>query len=207
MKTIRSIMQTAPVIPVMVIEDATDAVPLAHALVDGGLRVLEITLRSEAALQAIENIASNVPEAIVGVGTLCNADQVKQSVDAGAVFGVSPGFTQAIGDACKTANLPLLPGVMTPADILLAIQNNLDALKFFPAAQAGGISSLKALSGPFPDIVFCPTGGIKSTDFRDYLALDNVLCVGGSWVCPTSTVREKNWAEITRLAKACHGQV
>lgn len=197
-------MQTAPVIPVMVIENASDAVPLAHALVEGGLRVLEITLRSDAALQAIENIATNVPDAIVGVGTLCTAEQVKQSVDAGAVFGVSPGFTQAIGDACKTANLPLLPGVMTPADILMAIQNDLDALKFFPAAQAGGINSLKALSGPFPDIVFCPTGGIKPTDFQDYLALDNVLCVGGSWVCPKTLVQEKRWPEITQLAKDCH---
>jgi len=200
---IRSIMKTAPVIPVMVIENAEDAVPLAEALVSGGLKVLEITLRSDAALEAIENIAKEVSGAIVGVGTLCSNEQVAQSVEAGAVFGVSPGYTSAIGEACNKLKLPLLPGVMTPADILHAMQDGLDALKFFPASQAGGIDTLKALSGPFPDLVFCPTGGIKAENYQRYLELDHVLCVGGSWVCPKALIKAKDWNGIRELALSC----
>ena len=189
-----------PVIPVMVIEDLASAVPLAKALVAGGLKVLEITLRSESALASIEAIARDVPDAIVGVGTITSADHVRQAVDAGAVFAVSPGYTEQLGAACQKHDLPFLPGVMTPADIIRAMHDDLDALKFFPAGQAGGASFLNALRGPFPDIAFCPTGGIKPDNFKDYLALPNVLCVGGSWVCPGKLVNEKDWAAIEKLA-------
>lgn len=193
-------MQTSPVIPVMIIEELSSAVPLAKALVAGGLKVLEITLRSESALPAIEAIAKEVPEAIVGVGTITSAEHVSQAVNAGAVFAVSPGYTEQLGAACKHHKLPFLPGVMTPADIIRAMQDDLDALKFFPAGQAGGTSFLNALQGPFPDIAFCPTGGIKPDNFKDYLALTNVLCVGGSWVCPRKLVHDKDWAAIEKLA-------
>ncbi len=200
---IRSIMNMSPVIPVMVINDLETAVPTAEALVTGGLKVLEITLRTDEALQAMQMIAKSVPDAIVGVGTVTVASQVQQAKDHGATFVVSPGYTHEVGDACDKASLPVLPGVMTPGDIMRAQQDGLDALKFFPAAQAGGISFLKALGGPFPDIVFCPTGGIGASSYKDFLALDNVLCVGGSWVAPAALVKNKQWDEITALARAC----
>lgn len=201
--TIRDIMKTSPVIPVMVINDLDTAIPLAEALVAGGLRVLEITLRSAPAMDAIRAIAAQVPDAIVGVGTLTDATEAQQAVDAGATFAVSPGYTAELGAACQAANLPFLPGVMTPADVIRAKQDGLSALKFFPAAQAGGPAFLKALSGPFPDIVFCPTGGISPTNARDYLSLPNVLCVGGSWVVPSHLIADKNWQAITDLALEC----
>ncbi len=200
---IRDIMTTSPVIPVMVINDPATAVPLAEALVAGGLRVLEITLRSAPAMDAITAIAANVPDAIVGVGTLTNASEVPHAVAAGAQFAVSPGYTHELGHACREAELPFLPGVMTPADIIRAMQDGLSALKFFPAAQAGGPGFLKALGGPFGDIVFCPTGGISLSNARDYLSLPNVLCVGGSWVVPSDLIAAKNWQGITDLALEC----
>lgn len=202
---IQTIMTTAPVIPVIVIDDLDTAVPLAEALVSGGLTVLEITLRTEVALAAIERVAKALPDAIVGVGTVATPDDIKRSVDAGAVFAVSPGYTPELGAACRAASLPFLPGVMTPADILRAQQDDYTALKFFPAEQAGGISLLKALSGPFNNTVFCPTGGINANNVNDYLALDNVLCVGGSWVAPSKLVKAGDWTEITALAKAAAG--
>lgn len=200
---IRQVMHTSPVIPVIVIEDLDTAVPLAEALVAGGLKVLEITLRTSAAMQAMEQIASEVPDAMVGVGTVTSASEVQKAKDNGATFVVSPGYTHAIGQACFAADLPYLPGVMTPGDIMRAQEDGLDALKFFPAAQAGGISFLKSLRGPFPNIVFCPTGGIGASDYSDYLALDNVLCVGGSWVAPAELVRQRDWQQISSLAKDC----
>jgi len=198
---IQDIMTTAPVIPVIVIDDLETAVPLAEALVAGGLSVLEITLRTDVALQAIEKVARALPDAIVGVGTAATPDDISRSVDAGAVFAVSPGYTPELGAACRTSNLPFLPGVMTPADILRAKQDNYTALKFFPAEQAGGTALLKALSGPFVDTVFCPTGGISTTNVYDYLALNNVLCVGGSWVAPAKMIKAGDWSGITALAK------
>ncbi len=200
---IRDIMKTSPVIPVMVINDLDTAVPLANALVAGGLRVLEITLRSAPAMDAIKTIAAEVPDAIVGVGTLTSAAEVPQAVAAGATFAVSPGYTHELGQACRDADLQFLPGVMTPADIIRAMQDGLSALKFFPAAQAGGPGFLKALGGPFQNIVFCPTGGISLSNAPDYLSLPNVLCVGGSWVVPGDLIAEKNWQGITDLALEC----
>ena len=198
-------MQVAPVIPVLVIDKPEDAVPLATALVAGGLRVLEITLRSDAALSAIESMAKALPDAIVGAGTVNHPEQMQQVKDAGARFVVSPGFTRSLGDAATQCSMPYLPGVMTPAEILDANQSGLDALKFFPASQAGGPGFIKALGGPFQNIVFCPTGGINVDSASSYLELANVLCVGGSWVAPSEAVKEGNWDEVTALATAACG--
>ena len=198
-------MKTAPVIPVLVINKPEDAVPLATALVEGGLKVLEITLRSDAAMAAIESMAKALPDAIVGAGTVNHPAQMQQVKNAGARFVVSPGFTEALGTAANNCSLPYLPGVMTPAEILAANQSGLDALKFFPASQAGGPAFLKSLAGPFQDIVFCPTGGINADNAGDYLSLANVLCVGGSWVAPSAAVKDGKWAEITALATAASG--
>jgi len=198
---IKSIMREAPVIPVLVIDRVEDAVPLAEALVAGGLNVLEVTLRSDVALEAIEKMASALPDAIIGAGTINEAVQMSQTRDAGARFAVSPGFTASLGSAAQECSLPYLPGIMTPGEILLAMEHGLDALKFFPAKQAGGAGFLKTLAGPFPDIRFCPTGGINADTAPDYLELPNVLCVGGSWVAPQAMVRNAQWDEITALAR------
>ena len=197
---IRELMTTAPVIPVIVIDDLKSAVPLAKALVQGGLPVLEITLRSDAAVEAIQLIAEEVPGAIVGAGTVNSESQMHQVQTAGARFAVSPGLTPALANCATELGLPYLPGIMTPCEILMAMENNLDALKFFPAGNAGGAKFLKALAGPFPDIVFCPTGGINAGNKQDYLSLENVLCVGGSWVAPADLVARGQWDEITKLA-------
>ncbi len=198
-------MQVAPVIPVLVIEKPEDAVPLATALVEGGLRVLEITLRSDAALSAIESMAKALPDAIVGAGTVNHPEQMQQVKNAGAQFVVSPGFTKSLGQAATECSMPYLPGVMTPAEILDANQSGLDALKFFPASQAGGPAFIKALAGPFQNIVFCPTGGINADSAPDYLGLANVLCVGGSWIAPKDAVKAGNWQQITTLATTACG--
>ena len=191
-----------PVIPVIVLDRVEQAVPLARALVQGGVRVLEVTLRTPAALACIEAIARDVPEAVLGAGTLRNADDVRAAKDAGCVFGVSPGYTRAIGVACQAARLPLLPGVATPAEVMAANDDGLTFLKFFPATAAGGIPMLKALHGPFPDIVFCPTGGITAETAPQFLALPNVKVCGGSWLTPADAVAAADWARITALAKA-----
>lgn len=198
---IRELMELAPVIPVLVIDQVEQAVPLAQALVDGGLRVLEVTLRTPAALEAMQAMSS-VEGAIVGVGTALNADDLKRAKDHGAQFAVSPGFTPELGKAAEELALPLLPGVANSADIMRALDSGLRELKFFPASQAGGPAMLKALGGPFVDVVFCPTGGINAASAPDYLAMNNVLCVGGSWVAPASAVSAGKWDEITQLAKA-----
>ena len=196
------ILRRAPVIPVIVIERREDAVPLAQALVDGGLPVLEITLRTAAALQAIRDIAESVADAVVGVGTVTNASQLHQAVDAGAEFAVSPGLTDSLADASRALELPFLPGAFTPSDVMRARERGLNALKLSPAEQAGGIGLLNALAGPFPDTLFCPTGGISGENLGRYLALPNVACVGGSWVCPARAVAARDWSRITRLARA-----
>lgn len=203
---IRDVMTAAPVIPVIVIDELRQAVPLAQALVKGGLPVLEITLRTAVALEAIRAIAAEVEGAIVGVGTLTRPQEFTQVLDAGAVFGVSPGLTPELITAARDSGLPLLPGVMTPSEVIAARAAGFSALKLFPAQQAGGIGMLKALAGPLPDVVFCPTGGITAESFRDFLALDNVLCVGGSWVTPKSAVEADDWATITRLAAEARGR-
>ncbi len=198
---IRTIMGLAPVIPVLVIGETEQAVPLARALVDGGLPVLEVTLRTEAAFEAVERIAAEVEGAVVGVGTVRSAADLERAKALGARFAVSPGLTDALARAAQVTGLPLLPGVMTPSEAMAAAEAGFSALKLFPAAQAGGIGMLKALRGPFPELVFCPTGGIGADTFRDFLTLPNVACVGGSWVAPAEAVRFGDWARITRLAR------
>ena len=201
---ILDIMRTGPVIPVIVIDRLEDAVPLARALVAGGVRVLELTLRTPVALKAIEAIANEVEGAIIGVGTIARVQDFDRAHKAGAVFGVSPGLTPELIAAARDSALPLLPGVMTPSDVIAARAAGFTELKLFPAQQAGGIGMLKALAGPFPDVTFCPTGGISAATAADFLVLPNVACVGGSWLTPAEAVAGKDWARITELARqAC----
>lgn len=195
------VMRVGPVIPVIVIDDLAQAVPLAKALVAGGVRVLEVTLRTAPALEAIRLIAREVPDAIVGVGTLTRPQDFKDALDAGAQFGVSPGLTPAMIEAAHQTKLPLLPGVFTPSDVIAARLAGFSQLKLFPAQQAGGIGMLKALGGPFPDVMFCPTGGVSAENAPDFLALPNVACVGGSWLVPKAAVTSGDWGKITALAK------
>ncbi len=190
-----------PVIPVIVIDRVEDAVPLAQALVDGGVRVLEVTLRTPAALRCIEAIARAVPGAIVGAGTVRSAADAQAALDAGSRFAVSPGYTAALGAACRAIGLPLLPGVATAGEVMAAGADGLRFLKFFPATAAGGIPLLKALAGPFADVVFCPTGGITLQTAPDFLALPNVKVCGGSWLTPADAVAAQDWPRITRLAR------
>jgi 2-dehydro-3-deoxyphosphogluconate aldolase/(4S)-4-hydroxy-2-oxoglutarate aldolase len=196
------IMQTGPVIPVIVMDRLEDAVPLARALVAGGIRVLELTLRTPVALQAIEAIANEVEGAITGVGTITRAEDFDAALNAGALFGVSPGLTPALVAAAKDSALPLLPGGMTPSAVIAARAAGFTELKLFPAQQAGGIAMLKALAGPFPDLAFCPTGGIGAATAADFLALPNVACVGGSWLTPGDAIAAGDWGRITELARA-----
>ena len=198
---ILEVMRVGPVIPVLVIEDLAQAVPLAQALVAGGVRVLEVTLRTSVALAAIRAIAREVPEVIVGVGTLTRPDEFAMARDTGARFGVSPGLTPALIAAARDSDLPLLPGVMTPSEVIAARAAGFHQLKLFPAQPAGGIDMLKALAGPFPDVIFCPTGGISAETAPEFLALPNVGCVGGSWLTPKTALATGDWAAITVLAR------
>jgi len=191
-----------PVIPVIVLQRVQDAVPMAQALVAGGVRVLEVTLRTPAGLAGIEAIARAVPGAVVGAGTIRSAADARAAKDAGSVFGVSPGYTAAVGAACREIGLPLLPGVASSSEVMAAMADGLNFLKFFPATAAGGIPMLKALAGPFPDIAFCPTGGITPETAPQFLALTNVKVCGGSWLTPADALERGDWARITALAKA-----
>jgi 2-dehydro-3-deoxyphosphogluconate aldolase/(4S)-4-hydroxy-2-oxoglutarate aldolase len=195
------VMTDAPVIPVIVLSDVAHAVPLARALVAGGIRMLEVTLRTPAALACIEAIAREVPEAVAGAGTVRSAEDAQAAAKAGARFAVSPGYTQAVGKACRDLGLPLLPGVATGSEIMMAQEDGYTALKFFPAMQAGGLAMLKAWQGPFGDVRFCPTGGITQANAAEFLGLANVVCVGGSWLTPADAVAQGDWARITHLAK------
>lgn len=199
--TAQEVMRDAPVIPVIVLHDVRHAVPMARALVEGGIRMLEVTLRTPQALDCMRAIASEVPEAVVGAGTVRSAADAEAAARAGARFAVSPGFTPAVGRACRDQGLPLLPGVATGSEIMLAQEEGYAALKFFPALQAGGAAMLKAWSGPFGDVVFCPTGGISPGNAAEFLALPNVACVGGSWLVPGDALAQGDWARITRLAR------
>jgi 2-dehydro-3-deoxyphosphogluconate aldolase/(4S)-4-hydroxy-2-oxoglutarate aldolase len=190
-----------PVIPVIVLQRVDDAVPLARALVDGGVRVLEVTLRTPAGLPGIEAIARAVPEAIVGAGTVRSAAEARAAHHAGSTFAVSPGYTDAVGSACRDLGLPLLPGVASASEVMAALDAGLRFLKFFPATAAGGIPMLKALHGPFPEVAFCPTGGITPQTAGDFLALPNVKVCGGSWLTPADAVAQGDWARITQLAR------
>lgn len=198
---IRSILALAPVIPVLTIEHIDHAVPLARALCAGGLRVLEVTLRTPAALPAIEAMRKAVPDAVVGVGTLARPGDFVTAGNAGAQFGVSPGLTAEMAAAARSASFTMLPGIMTPTELLAGLGWGYDTFKLFPAQQAGGIGMLKALGAPFPEVVFCPTGGITRATAPDFLALPNVACVGGSWIAPTDKIRAGDWAAIEALAK------
>ncbi|HEV3018391.1 MAG TPA: bifunctional 4-hydroxy-2-oxoglutarate aldolase/2-dehydro-3-deoxy-phosphogluconate aldolase [Burkholderiaceae bacterium] len=197
---IDQIVSVAAVIPVIVLERAADGVPLARALLAGGLPVLEVTLRTGAALDGIEAIAREVPQAIVGAGTVLGRADLEAARSAGARFAVSPAATPELLAAGRAGGLPLLPGVMTPSEVAAAAAAGYDTLKFFPAVQAGGVEMLKALAGPFPQVIFCPTGGISLATAPDYLALPNVCCVGGSWIAPLASIRSHDWTSITRLA-------
>ncbi|KPC53569.1 bifunctional 4-hydroxy-2-oxoglutarate aldolase/2-dehydro-3-deoxy-phosphogluconate aldolase [Amantichitinum ursilacus] len=199
---IREIMRSCPVMPVLVIEKTEHAVPLAKALVAGGIRVLEVTLRTEAALESVRLIAEQVPEAIVGVGTVIRPEQFKQSRDAGARFAVTPGLTPKLVAGALEVGIPLLPGVMTPSEVIYALEEGFDALKLFPAEQAGSYGMLKALGGPLAEVLFCPTGGVTPESAPKLLALPNVGCVGGSWLAPKDKLAAGDWAAITELAKA-----
>jgi len=194
--------ESKPVIPVIVIDEIEQAVPLAKALVAGGVRLLEVTLRTPVAFAAIEKIASEVPEAIVGVGTATNADHIQQAKDSGAQFALSPGISVGLIQKAQQLNMPFMPGVMTPSDIILGLDNGLSEFKFFPAQQAGGVNMLKAFSGPFPQVRFCPTGGISQTNYQEFLALNNVLAVGGSWLCSRDLMQSKDWETIEGLAQS-----
>jgi 2-dehydro-3-deoxyphosphogluconate aldolase / (4S)-4-hydroxy-2-oxoglutarate aldolase len=199
--TALQVMQDAPVIPVIVLNDVNHAVPMARALAAGGIRMLEVTLRTPVALQCIERIAKEVPEAIVGAGTVRTPAEAQAAARTGARFAVSPGFTTAVGQACRDHHLPLLPGVATGSEIMMAAEAGYTELKFFPAMQAGGPAMLKAWSGPFFDIKFCPTGGVSPANAKEFLSLPNVVCVGGSWLTPLELLAQGQWTKITELAK------
>ena len=194
------LMRIGPVIPVIVIDDIEQAVPLARALVAGGVRVLEVTLRTHVALDAIRAIAKDVPDAIVGVGTISRAEHFDQAIQAGARFGVSPGLTRELIEAAHASRLPLLPGVMTPSDVISARNAGFVALKLFPAQQAGGIGMLKALSGPFPDVTFCPTGGVTPESARFVPRAAERRLRRGSWLTPPAMIKAADWQGITALA-------
>ena len=199
--TVLDVMRTGPVIPVIVVDDVRNAVALSRALVAGGIRVLEVTLRTSVALDAIRAIVAEVEGAIVGVGTITRPEHVEQAVALGVRFGVSPGFSGDIAAAARANELPLLPGVMSPSDVMAALLAGYTELKLFPAMQAGGIGMLNALHGPFPNVMFCPTGGVTAATAPDFLSCPNVACVGGSWLTPKDAVAMGDWDRITRLAR------
>jgi 2-dehydro-3-deoxyphosphogluconate aldolase/(4S)-4-hydroxy-2-oxoglutarate aldolase len=200
-ETLRHTLKRAPVIPVIVVHELSQAVPLAQALCNGGLTVLEVTLRTPAALDAISAMRRAVPEAVVGVGTITRPEHFRQASDAGAQFGVSPGLTPELAAAADNVEWPWLPGVMTPGELLQAGELGFTLLKLFPAQQAGGVGMLKAMGSVFPEAAFCPTGGISRENAGDFLALPNVLCVGGSWVAPPAMMKSGDWSGIRVLAQ------
>ena len=199
--TPREVMTSTPVVPVIVVDDVEQAINLGKALVAGGVPVLEVTLRTEAALEAISALRKQVPEAIVGAGTVCTREQYIKAVEAGSQFIISPGMTPDLLAVGKEYDVPYLPAVATISDILLGIEYGYDHFKFFPAEVNGGVKALKAFAGPLADINFCPTGGVSPTNYKEYLALPNVLCVGGSWIVPKDLIEAGKWDEITELAK------
>ncbi|MGF1803816.1 bifunctional 4-hydroxy-2-oxoglutarate aldolase/2-dehydro-3-deoxy-phosphogluconate aldolase [Aliivibrio sifiae] len=195
------VFSASPVVPVMVIEQLEDAVPMAQALAAGGINVFEITLRTAVALEAITAIRKAMPKALVGAGTVISTQQYDQAVEAGAQFIISPGFTPSLLAHAKTADTPLIPGVATPSEVIRAIELGYAHLKFFPASAFGGPSVLKAMAAPLPQVQFCPTGGINPQNVNDYTALDCVATVGGSWMLPKEAIANKDWAQVTKLAK------
>ncbi|WP_042302487.1 bifunctional 4-hydroxy-2-oxoglutarate aldolase/2-dehydro-3-deoxy-phosphogluconate aldolase [Paraburkholderia kururiensis] len=201
-QTVADIVRLGPVIPVLAFESVEQGENVSRALHAGGVKVLEITLRTEAGLKAIERASQLAEDIVVGVGTITRPEQCALAKKAGARFGVSPGLTKDMHQAAQDAGLPLLPGVMTPTDIIVALELGYEIVKFFPAQPAGGVPMLQALHGPFPTLKFCPTGGITAESAPTFLALPNVVCVGGSWLTPKSALAAQNWDEVTRLARA-----
>jgi len=194
-----ALFEQATIIPVLTIERLEDAVPLAKALVAGGVRTLEITLRTPVAIESAKAIMAHVPEAVVGIGTILNADDLARAEGIGARFGISPGATPDLLKAAAASALPFAPGIATASELMLALAHDFNLVKFFPAEQSGGIKALRALAGPFPDVRFCPTGGIGEANAASWLAEPNVVAVGGSWLCPAADVRSGNWAGITAI--------
>lgn len=199
--TAEAILTTGPVVPVIVVNKLEHAVPMAKALVAGGVRVLEVTLRTDCAMDAIRAIAKEVPDAIVGAGTVTNAQQLKEVTDAGALFAISPGLTDDLLKAATAGTIPLIPGISSVSELMLGMQHGLKEFKFFPAEANGGVKALQAIAGPFSHIRFCPTGGISLKNCRDYLALKSVLCVGGSWLVPADALEAGDYDRITKLAR------
>ena len=196
-----AMFRQATVIPVLTIERVEDAVPLARALVAGGVRVLEVTLRTPVAIDAAKAIMAGVPEAVVGIGTILNANDLSRAEALGVAFGISPGITPDLLKAAAASRLPFAPGIATASELMQALAHGFDLVKFFPAEQSGGIKALRALAGPFPDMRFCPTGGIGEANAASWLSEPNVVAVGGSWLCPASDVRSGNWAGITAICE------
>ncbi len=195
------ILQISPIVPVVVIEDIKDAVPLAQSLIEGGIQIIEVTLRSSCALEAIELIAKNVPKMRVGAGTILNPTQLEQAQNRGAEFLISPGLTIKLLEYAKKKDMPLIPGVSSSSEVMQALELGYSALKFFPAEYCGGVKLLNAFNGPFKGVKFCPTGGISADNMRSYLNLENVLCVGGSWLTPKNLIQNKEWDKITEICK------
>ncbi len=195
------VLQISPIIPVVVIEDIKDAVPLAQSLIEGGIQIIEVTLRSSCALEAIELIAKNVPKMRVGVGTILNPTQLEQAQNRGAEFLISPGLTIKLLEYAKKKDMPLIPGVSSSSEVMQALELGYSTLKFFPAEYCGGVKLLNAFNGPFKGVKFCPTGGISADNMHSYLNLENVLCVGGSWLTPKNLIQNKEWDKITEICK------
>ncbi len=196
----KDLFAMGPIIPILVIHKVEDALPIAEALLAADIKMLEVTLRTSAALDVISIIAKELPEAIIGSGTVTNRQQLQQSIDAGAKFALSPGLTKDLLQAGNESNIALIPGITSISELMDAADFGYDHLKFFPAEAFGGVNTIKSIGGPFPDIKFCPTGGINLNNVRDYLALSNVACCGGSWLVPNNVVENKNWSEITKLS-------
>ncbi|MEM0909759.1 MAG: bifunctional 4-hydroxy-2-oxoglutarate aldolase/2-dehydro-3-deoxy-phosphogluconate aldolase [Pseudomonadota bacterium] len=197
----QDIFAQSPVVPVLVIERLDDALPIAKALMEGGVNVLEVTLRTDAAIDIIATIANEIPDAYIGAGTVTNRQELSAVASAGAKFAISPGLTADLLEAGQAGSIPLIPGISNISDLMRAKDAGYDHLKFFPAEAAGGVKALKSIAGPFPGITFCPTGGISPSNYKEYLALSNVKCVGGSWLVPTDLIDNKDWSAITALAK------
>ena len=198
----RTLLASAPVIPVITIDRAADAVPMARALVKGGLRVIEITLRTDAALEAASAIIAEVPDAVVGIGTVLTPDDLERAEKIGAAFGISPGYSDALLRAAASGEFPYVPGIQTASDLIACVTSGFDVVKFFPAVSAGGIPALNALSGPFPSVSYCPTGGIGEANAAEWIAHPKVIAVGGSWIAPASAIAKSDWSGIEARARA-----
>ncbi|GAA7636334.1 bifunctional 4-hydroxy-2-oxoglutarate aldolase/2-dehydro-3-deoxy-phosphogluconate aldolase [Helicobacter pylori] len=195
------VLQISPIVPVVVVENVWDAVPLAQSLIEGGIPIIEVTLRSSCALEAIELIAKNVPKMRVGAGTILNPTQLEQAQNRGAEFLISPGLTIKLLEHAKKKDMPLIPGVSSSSEVMQALELGYSTLKFFPAEYCGGVKLLNAFNGPFKGVKFCPTGGISADNMHSYLNLENVLCVGGSWLTPKNLIQNKEWDKITEICK------